>query len=353
MAIVQQKDVSVEEVTFDMIISYLNDWKNFVYEFENGDELNIYQETKNFPDIGEVKYLEVSYADHSSNLGAVDVGVQYFSPYEFNNAVMVFLERLASEDPSKKTNEEKTLESIRYSNLKTPKIIYEISKPKDQDMKKMILVSLRTHDEFIFEFKNKDILRIANIIATEREVTDVDCIAITYAEYDQELSIDKDKVYNGVTTEFFLKRDIQLAIDTFIEKMNSDNPKFITEKGKKLKDIRIYNTKILSFDNHYDYLEVMLEPFWLQVFGKTPSEMMRGGIIGAHGDKGNGYEKQWKDNEISFNRGMLIYLLTWTTEMTEEKSKSEQWVIDKYHYYLSTIEEVEKQVLKNIYEITV
>jgi len=353
MVTIQQKNTPIEEVTFDMIISYLNDWKNFTYEFENKDELNIYQGTRDFPDIGEVKYLEVSYADHSNNLGAVDVGVQYFSPYEFNNAVMVFLERLASEDPSKKTNEEKTLESIRYSNLKTPKIIYEISKPKDQDMKKIILVSLRTHDEFIFEFQNEDILRIANVVATEREATDVDCIAITYAEYDQELSVDKDKVYNGVTTEFFLKRDIQLAIDTFIEKMNSDNPKFITEKGKKLKDIKVYNTRILSFNNHYDYLKVMLEPFWLQVFGKTPNQMMCGGIVGAHGDKGYGYKTFWEECEISFQRGILLYLLTYTNEMDLEKSKSGVWVTAKYDHYLPMIEEAEKQVLKNVYDVTV
>jgi len=97
----------------------------------------------------------------------------------------------------------------------------------------------------------------------------------------------------------------------------------------------------------------MLEPFWLQVFGKTPSEMWFGGIISAHGDKGSGYETEWKDNNISYCRGMLMYLLTWTTEMTEEKFKSSQWVIDRYQYYLPMIEAAEKQVLKNVYGVTV
>lgn len=358
MVTIYQKDTPIEKVTFDMVALHLNNWDNFEYEFENGDSLIINLENGNFSDIGMVKYLCISYIDYTTVVGDYTVlGFQYFLPKDVNEAAMVFLERLVSEDPSKDTAEYRTLINIRFCNSKIPKNSYEDTSPyDDDDIKRLALDSLRTHDECIHVFKDGNILRIANVTATEPGFTEkenigVDCIVITYAEADEELSVDNDKVYHGITTEFFLKRDVNLAIGVFIEKLNSDNPKFITEKGKKLKDIQVYNTGLLEFTNHYDYLEVMLEPFWLLVFGKTPSQMMCGGIVGAHGDKGYGYRSTWEENDISYQRGMLLYLLTYTKEMTEDKCKSRDWVIDKYKHYLPMIEAAEKQILKDVYGI--
>ncbi len=95
----------------------------------------------------------------------------------------------------------------------------------------------------------------------------------------------------------------------------------------------------------------MLNVFWIQVFGKSLNDTFSGGIIGAHGDKGYGYRSTWEKNGISYNHGMLIYLLTWTKEMEEDKHKSCEWVIDRYSHYLPMIKQAEKQVLKDVYGV--
>jgi len=101
------------------------------------------------------------------------------------------------------------------------------------------------------------------------------------------------------------------------------------------------------YDSHYDYLNDHLDLFWTKVFGKTLDECWFSGIIGAHGDKGYGYRKTWEDHGISFNRGMLLYMLTYTDEMSRPKHESDRWVIDNYEHYLHVIQEVEKQIQEN------
>lgn len=103
----------------------------------------------------------------------------------------------------------------------------------------------------------------------------------------------------------------------------------------------------IGYDNldlsQYDYLEVVIDEFWKRVFGKTTSEMWCGGIIGAHGDKAYGYKREWSDAGIPFNRGVLLFLLTYTKELGETpKHESCQWVIDNYPKYLPHIEAAEK-----------
>ena len=97
--------------------------------------------------------------------------------------------------------------------------------------------------------------------------------------------------------------------------------------------------------SHYKYLELVIDTFWVSVFGKTPSEMFCGGIVGAHGDKGSGYERTWKYSEpsINFNRGMLLFLLTYTKVMDRPKIETGQWVIDNYPKYLDRILLAEKE----------
>lgn len=99
-----------------------------------------------------------------------------------------------------------------------------------------------------------------------------------------------------------------------------------------------------NFDlSHYDYLELVLEEFWRLVFGKTAGEMWCGGIIGAHGDKAYGYKGDWEDSGIPFDRGVLLFLLTYTKELGDTpKHESCEWVISNYQKYLPHIEAAEK-----------
>jgi hypothetical protein len=101
-----------------------------------------------------------------------------------------------------------------------------------------------------------------------------------------------------------------------------------------------YNNLVL---NQYKYCDAVLNAFWKLVFGKTASEMWCGGIVGAHGDKAYGYKKQWEKAGIPFNHGVLLFLLTYTSEIDREKCGSDQFVIDKYHHYLPMIQQAEKE----------
>jgi len=68
------------------------------------------------------------------------------------------------------------------------------------------------------------------------------------------------------------------------------------------------------------------------------------GIIGAHGDKGYCYSRTWKDAGVSFEHGMLLYMLTYTDVMDRPEHESDQWVIEKYDEYLPIIQEVEEEL---------
>ena len=95
--------------------------------------------------------------------------------------------------------------------------------------------------------------------------------------------------------------------------------------------------------NQYKYCDAILDAFWKLVFGKTAKEMWCGGIVGAHGDKAYDYKRQWGKASIPFNHGVLLFLLTYTSEMDRDKCESCQFVIDKYQHYLPMIQQAEKE----------
>lgn len=97
--------------------------------------------------------------------------------------------------------------------------------------------------------------------------------------------------------------------------------------------------------NQYHYCDMMLNPFWLRVFGKTADEMWCGGIVSAHGDKAYGYKSQWEKAGVPFNRGVLIFLLSYTKELGDRpKHETREWVIENYSKYLPMILEAEKEI---------
>ena len=113
-------------------------------------------------------------------------------------------------------------------------------------------------------------------------------------------------------------------------------------------EISFISNKTLHCGSHYDYLNIMLEPFWLEVFGKTASEMWCGGIVSAHGDKCSTYNHTWKMKGINKYRGALIFLLAYTKECKEDKCRVDQWVIDNYEKYLPVIVKVEEAIMANL-----
>ena len=177
----------------------------------------------------------------------------------------------------------------------------------------------------------------------------VDLYEIIDGEFDPEQTDENEKFYFGSNGEYWPIDFIENAVDVFIERVHSETPFRWSGKGYKPSEILVYNTKKVYFSNHYEYLDKILDPFWLEVFGKTSSEMMYGGIISAHGDKCSGYNFEWDENGINHNRGSLLFLLTYTKEFGDNKKHmSGQWVIDNYQKYLPMIEKAESIVLENI-----
>jgi hypothetical protein len=217
-----------------------------------------------------------------------------------------------------------------------------------ETIKKKISQGIDVH----FKLPNKDLLVIRRSNDVQFLMTDpVDLIEIIYGVYDDDES-DDDKKYNLISGgEYWPVDRLETAVDIFMDRMWSDEPQRWSGKGFKPCEILVYQTRKVYFSNHYDYLNRMLEPFWKEVFGKTPSEMWCGGIVSAHGDKCRGYNRDWEEKGINSNRGSLLFLLTYTKEFGEnEKHTSDQWVIDNYQKYLPMIEKAEAYVLEHIFD---
>jgi hypothetical protein len=170
-----------------------------------------------------------------------------------------------------------------------------------------------------------------------------------------------DAVYSQ---QAFCEDRIEKAIACFLRRLKygyeadgtKSSPDFVKtqvycENGfddQPLEIIEVVYTGILFFKNHYTYLDAILEPFWLEVFKKTPSETWSAGIVAAHGDKAYGYRREWQQAGINHNRGTLLFLLTYTSEFKGGKSDSCEWVIENYPKYLPMIEQAEAKVLQKL-----
>lgn len=117
-------------------------------------------------------------------------------------------------------------------------------------------------------------------------------------------------------------------------------------------NIPYHDVSLLSdIYNHYNYLELVINDFWISVFDKSLDDSYNGGIVAAHGDKGRGYKSTWESVDISFNRGMLLYLLTYTNKLEDTpKFKPDEWVINNYLKYLPFIKQAEIKAYETLTE---
>lgn len=98
------------------------------------------------------------------------------------------------------------------------------------------------------------------------------------------------------------------------------------------------------YKSHYDYMDEVLPLFWPRVFGKTLEATGCCGIVGAHGDKAYQYRDQWKALGVPFYHGVLLYMLTYTSQQTRPKHQSDWSVVEFYHTYRDLILEIEKDL---------
>lgn len=334
----------LKEVTFDLINETLLTEDYFEYEFPNKDVLFISVKDGLFYEIGAVKYLEVCYGVFDGE-DVQETNGSLFAPVDWDRVIEVFLKRLNSEDPSKITDSGLSLEDIRYASLQRKEVIHQNEYNGDDNLKKMILDSLRTRDNFEYIFNNRDVVRIRIGTSSDYILSDVKCVSIS-------TSIKHTKIPTIHTrNDYFPTKDINIAIDIFIEKTQSKDPAAKSDKSRKLKDVKIINEKELCFHNYYDYLELMLIPFWSLVLNETPESMGVSDIVTAHGDKCYCYKNEWEEINIPFHQGALLYLLSYANKMCVDRSKVCEWVIEKYPEYISMIEQTERQVLKEVYGV--
>lgn len=98
--------------------------------------------------------------------------------------------------------------------------------------------------------------------------------------------------------------------------------------------------------SQYDYCDMMLESFFMKVFGKTPSEMFCGGIVSAHGDKCYGYRSEWAKLGIEPRRGTLVFLLSYVSKYAGkiDRSAMDEWVVTHYKLLEPIILECEAEL---------
>lgn len=97
----------------------------------------------------------------------------------------------------------------------------------------------------------------------------------------------------------------------------------------------------LIINSHYRYLDLFLDDLWKKEFGMSLEEAWCNGIVSAHGDKCRQYKHLWEQNNIPFERGAALYMLTYTASMDREKWESDKFVIDKYPLYKEFFDKLE------------
>jgi hypothetical protein len=210
--------------------------------------------------------------------------------------------------------------------------------------------------DITFYFENKDCVWLHYSKGTYYGLGEVAALELSFGEHSPETFGDEDPQrgsWYSNNTQYFWTGYAEEAIGAFVSRLRAEHPGYRLDRkeSEKLDIIKIRQTKELSYESHYNYLDVMLQPFWKLVFDKTPDQTNCAGIVGAHGDKCYSYKSNWEEFKIPFHRGALLYLLTYTSLMNRPKSESCQWVIENYTFYEKLIDSAEKQVLKEQFGI--
>lgn len=160
-----------------------------------------------------------------------------------------------------------------------------------------------------------------------------------------------DEDIDGCVASFYYPSECSKAI---IELTNNlvENEKDYDDDSWSMLDISILETSLyqVGHRSHYDYLNSVIERFWMKVFGKTMDEMWCSAIVTEHGDKCSGYRYEWNDSDIPFFHGVLLYLLTYTKIMDVPKDESSEWVVKNYERFKPMILEAEEEFMNSLIE---
>lgn len=113
------------------------------------------------------------------------------------------------------------------------------------------------------------------------------------------------------------------------ERINAHNQRSQSERTRLIEE--------LIKNNHYTWLDLHLEAFFLHV-GLNKSEVE--GIVSAHGDKCTQYREDWEKSGVPFFHGAALYLLTYCVPFTSCVRETKdgwvapsKWVVEQYPKY--------------------
>lgn len=184
-----------------------------------------------------------------------------------------------------------------------------------------------------------------NRLMTKTKLAKVRHLSLIYLEYAGE-----NDGYFTHHTQYFSPDDREGAVKAFYDRMKAPDPVYgVPASNKNLEELYRMQSGDLYYNSHYDYLDAILNFFWLQVFGKSADDMFCGGIVGAHGDKCYSYRDHWEEHGISFQHGALLFLLSYTNERGEwPRHEIDKWVIENYPKYYRKIIDAETLLIAQI-----
>lgn len=153
-------------------------------------------------------------------------------------------------------------------------------------------------------------------------------------------------------TSYYYPNECATAIINYVNNFVVENDKEFDDDSWSMVDISILEMGLypVARRSHYDYLNSVIERFWVKVFDKTMDEMWCSAIVIAHGDKCEGYKYEWSDLDIPFFHGVLLYLLTYTKIMDMPKHESSEWVVKNYERFKPMILEAEEEFMNSLIE---
>lgn len=134
-------------------------------------------------------------------------------------------------------------------------------------------------------------------------------------------------------------------VTSYIDKVTLDNVKIETNifnvncDNLDIKEI----VGIENISNHYEYLYIVLPLIWKFIYGVNLDQSWLTDIIKTFGNKISNHKYEWNQDDIKFNRGALLYILTYSKDYNKSNDiNRSQWVMDNYLKFFGYILEAER-----------
>lgn len=215
----------MEQIETNEILTTLINKGSYVHqfnEFSNQNRLIIKHGIANSLKSDNIRYLAVLYSVIGER-NYSDIHVQYFFPWELNEAIDTFIKRLNSPYPSNRTSCNRSLQEIEAANSTVPKVYDEKESIESYVVtKEELLKSFLTHNGVAYIYNNNTSLQIFRCKFPNKDNKFEDRIIIIYSDYNE---------ITNSNSETYLSDEVIRAMDIFIERLTSSNPSISLVKG--------------------------------------------------------------------------------------------------------------------------